>query len=195
MNESRKAPASALNPANLLTLLRIVLAPALAVFLLERQWQAAFFVFCAAALTDFWDGWLARRLDAVTPLGKFIDPLADKALQLTAFSILALRGVCPTWVAVLAWARELLVVTGFSLLALVVQVRGVQVSRLGRAGAFSQMTALALVLAVQAFPAARDPRLAPTVLWILALAVLVNFAAGLEYAYQGLKVYGDSPMG
>ena len=180
-------PVPALNPANLLTLLRLVLVPVFAVYLMEGRWPQAFAVFTFAALTDFLDGWVARRFGWVTALGVFIDPMADKALQLTAFTLLALRDICPAWVAVLAWARELLVVSGFTLLALLVHSRKVSATGLGKAGTFFQMAALGLLLAARAFW--RDPVVEPVAVITLSMAVLLNFVAGLEYVLRGLKAY------
>lgn len=178
---------SDLNPANLLTLLRLVLVPVFAVFLLEGRWTPAFFAFGVAALTDWLDGWLARRYGWLTALGVFIDPLADKALQLTAFTLLAWRDHCPDWMAVLAWARELLVVAGFTLLALVAQLRTVKASWLGKSGTLAQMASLALLLGLRAF--GRPEIYESRVMLVLAVAVLLNFASGLEYAVKGFKAY------
>lgn len=183
--------APALNPANLLTLLRLVLVPVFAVYLLERRWPLAFGVFALAATTDFLDGWVARRFGWVTALGVFIDPMADKALQLTAFTLFAMGGICPPWVVVLAWARELLVVSGFTLLAIVAHTSKVRVTWLGKAGTFFQMAALGLLLGARSLW--RDPRLEPAAVIVLAAAVLLNFVAGLEYVLLGLKAYEAGP--
>jgi CDP-diacylglycerol--glycerol-3-phosphate 3-phosphatidyltransferase len=189
--EKRLSEASAFNPANLLTLLRLVLVPVFAVYLLERRWPLVFAVFALAAVTDFLDGWVARRFGWVTSLGVFIDPMADKALQLTAFTLLAVRDICPDWVAILAWAREIIVVSGFTLLALLTHVSHVKVTRLGKAGTFAQMTALGLLLAARAFW--RNPLVEPVAVLALGLAVLLNFVAGLEYVLRGLKAYEGGP--
>ncbi len=65
--------------------------------------------FVIAAISDFVDGWLARKLGLVTSMGKLLDPLADKVLVCAAFVYLSARGVCPVWVTVLIIAREFLV--------------------------------------------------------------------------------------
>jgi len=183
---SPKRP-SDLNPANLLTLLRLVLVPVFAVFLLEGRALPAFLVFGVATLTDWLDGWMARRFGWVTALGVFIDPLADKALQLTAFTLLAWRDHCPDWMAVLAWSRELLVVAGFALLALVAQLRTVKPSWLGKVSTFAQMASLALLLGLRAFGGTEFHE--NRVLLLLGVAVLLNFASGMEYAVKGFRAY------
>jgi CDP-diacylglycerol--glycerol-3-phosphate 3-phosphatidyltransferase len=73
--------------------------------------------FVIAAISDFLDGYLARKMGLVTPMGKLMDPLADKVLVCSAFVYLSAEGFCPVWVTVLILAREFLV-TGLRQIAL-----------------------------------------------------------------------------
>ncbi len=115
-------PDSLTNLPNVLTLLRIATIPLL-VWLLSypdaRTSVATFIVFALASLTDFFDGWIARRYGLVTALGKLLDPLADKLLVVTALVMLALMdrspGI-PGWLLVLIVGREL-AVTGLRSIA------------------------------------------------------------------------------
>lgn len=73
--------------------------------------------FVIAAISDFVDGWLARKLGLVTPLGKLLDPVADKVLVGAAFVYLSAEDLCPVWVTVVILAREFLV-TGLRQIAM-----------------------------------------------------------------------------
>jgi CDP-diacylglycerol--glycerol-3-phosphate 3-phosphatidyltransferase len=100
----------AVNIPNLLTALRIVVIPGVLV-LLDRggprdcYWAAI--LYAAAAITDFLDGWLARRMNLVSVLGKFLDPLADKLIVMATLVWMVNMGRIETWVVVLLLTREL----------------------------------------------------------------------------------------
>src|ERR1700757_420324 len=101
-----------LNLPNLLTVLRIMLVPALVVALLGNTPAGdvlAAVVFAAASATDFVDGYLARSRNSVTTFGKLMDPLADKLLIVAALVSLVSLGRLPAWVAMVIIARELAV--------------------------------------------------------------------------------------
>lgn len=74
-------------------------------------------LFVVAAISDFLDGWLARRMGLVTPLGKLMDPLADKVLVSAAFVFFTEKELCPVWVTALIIGREFLV-TGLRQIAI-----------------------------------------------------------------------------
>jgi cardiolipin synthase len=89
---------SALNVPVALTLLRVVLAPGMVLFLLGRHFNAALLVYGLAALTDVADGWVARRWDQVTRLGTVLDPQVDIVFTLALFFALSATGLVPAWV-------------------------------------------------------------------------------------------------
>lgn len=100
----------ALNIPNLLTLARILIIP-LVLWLLDRgapsDCVVAALIYSAAALTDLLDGYLARRMNIVSLLGKFLDPLADKLLVMATLVWLIPMGRIPEWTVVLLLAREI----------------------------------------------------------------------------------------
>lgn len=99
-----------LNVANALTVVRLALVPVFVWLMLQPgEWLrlAAAVVFVVAAFTDQLDGYLARSWDLVTNFGKIADPIADKALTLTAFLLLSVSGILWWWVTVVILVREL----------------------------------------------------------------------------------------
>lgn len=104
---------------NQLTILRIILTPVfLYLFLSGDKFlqQISLVVFIIAAITDWYDGWLARKFNYITEWGKFMDPLADKILTSAAFFALAALGILEYWMVWLIVIRDFLV-TGLRLLA------------------------------------------------------------------------------
>jgi len=101
-----------LNAPNLMTIGRVACIPVFLALLAYENRRNSFLaavVFAAAALSDWLDGWLARVSNKVTTLGKFLDPLADKIIVLSALVMLLRLGRVPVWVVVLILARELLI--------------------------------------------------------------------------------------
>ena len=100
------------SPPNQLTFLRILLTPVFLVFLLSshsilRQWSLAVFIF--AAITDWYDGWLARRWGYVTQWGAFLDPLADKVLTSAALIAYAYLGLVSSWMVWIIVIRDVVI--------------------------------------------------------------------------------------
>ena len=95
---------------NQLTIIRIILTPVfLILFLSENPLfkQISLIVFIIAALTDWYDGWLARKFNYITNWGKFLDPLADKVLTSTAFFAFAFLGILEMWMVIIIVVRDL----------------------------------------------------------------------------------------
>src|SRR6056297_972924 len=101
-----------MNIANKITILRIILIPIFLFVLLSNitnNLLIALVLFLVASFTDFLDGYLARKLNLVTKLGKFMDPLADKLLVISAMLAFVEIGLLPSWVAFIIVSRELII--------------------------------------------------------------------------------------
>lgn len=181
------------NLPNALTALRIFLVPLLVVVLLTRfEWHLYFgaAIYGIAVLTDFLDGFVARRRNQVTRLGILLDPLADKLLNAAAFLSLVEMGLVPAWVVMIILAREL-AVTGLRNLA---AGRGVLIraSGLGKGKMVAQVTAILLLLLSRPLPWLRLPGLVA-----LVVVVAVTLVSGADYFHRFWKdvVRGPSRAG
>jgi CDP-diacylglycerol---glycerol-3-phosphate 3-phosphatidyltransferase len=108
------------NLPNAITLVRIAAIPVFLVFTFDESRTNSFIaalVYSATAGTDFVDGWLARRMNLVTVIGKFLDPLADKLIVMSALVMLVHLGRVAAWVVILVMAREF-IITGLRTIAM-----------------------------------------------------------------------------
>lgn len=137
-----------MNIANQLTTLRVILIPAfIFVFVtptIPNNEYIAAMIFIVASLTDFLDGYLARKLNLVSNFGKIMDPFADKLLVLTALIYLAIAQIIPGWIVIVIIGRELLIT---SLRALVAD-KGIilAASKLGKYKTATQMISIILLI-------------------------------------------------
>ncbi len=179
-----------------LTLLRILLIPVLVlVFYLPHGWTnfASAFVFALAAVTDWLDGWIARRFDMHSAFGAFLDPVADKLMVSTAL-FLIVQGHPTAWMAL--WAavivgREIAVSALREWMAEIGQRARVSVATVGKIKTVVQMVAVTCLLySITPAPAnaARvhvEPWMGEVVFhigdWLLAAAALLTLWSGYEY--------------
>ena len=120
-----------MNWPNRLSILRVLMIPFIVLTLyLPGAGAAALALFVLACVTDWLDGWMARRYHIVTNFGKFLDPVADKLLVLSTVIALCGRGDFPAWACVIFLMREL-AVDGLRLVA-VEQGRVIAAGKLGK---------------------------------------------------------------
>lgn len=173
-NPLRSAP-------NLLTVLRICLAPFLVAAILENRFGLSFVLFVAAGVTDALDGVLARVLKQRTMLGEYLDPIADKLLLSTLFLVLMYKGLMPTTVTILVFGRDVGILLVATVLYAVAGRREFGPSIFGKANTVAQVTAVAVVLLHQL----------TTIKWVVMLrlvaldaTVALTVASGLHYAWM-----------
>ncbi|MFE2280233.1 CDP-diacylglycerol--glycerol-3-phosphate 3-phosphatidyltransferase [Streptomyces sp. NPDC059454] len=175
--------ASVWNIANLLTMLRLLLVPAFVMLMLaeggyDPAWRAfAWAAFAIAMITDLFDGHLARTYNLVTDFGKIADPIADKAIMGAALICLSSLGDLPWWVTGVILGREL----GITLLRfLVIRYGVIPASRGGKLKTLTQGIAVGMyVLALTGW-------LATLRWWVMAAAVVLTVATGLDYVKQAI---------
>lgn len=139
-----------LNLPNVLTILRIAMIPFFVYFLvspLPRDRFIALALFMIASVTDFFDGYLARKWKQESPLGRFLDPLADKALVVTTLGIfILLDQAIPLWMVLVIVLRDMLV----TLMRYLAIRKGseIRTTRLGKAKTLFQMLSIFLILVI-----------------------------------------------
>jgi CDP-diacylglycerol--glycerol-3-phosphate 3-phosphatidyltransferase len=169
-----------LNLPNILALFRIVLAPLMLWFLIDRSnpifnsWHESWFdyfaglIFVIASVTDFFDGFIARSWNQMTKLGAILDPLADKMLMLSGFLGLILLNRASVWAIFLILSREFFI-TGLRVMA-ISENKDVSASFTGKVKTVVQMFAIGFLI--------MDWPYATAILW---LAVILTLYSGYEY--------------
>jgi cardiolipin synthase len=170
---------------HLITLFRLLCAPAVAWLLYTSRFREAVVLLFFAGLSDWFDGFAARRLKSTGPLGVVLDPLADKVLLVTLFIVLGFLRLIPLWMLGLAVGRDLVIVIGAWL---AYRLRGVTKflpSMLGKVSTFFQIVLVLLALLYAAFPS-------QALLWLkytaLALSVFFTALSGLDYVRRGVLI-------
>jgi len=184
-----------LNLPNLLTLSRIAAIPVVvACFWLNRDWAPWFCmtVFVAACVTDWFDGYFARRNHQISRFGRFLDPIADKLLVAAALVMLVnsgtLRGV-HVLAALIILAREILV---SGLREFLAELRvGLPVSQLAKWKTGAQMVAIAVLLLGNAVPEIVQ-QFGLGLIWVAAMLTLIT---GYDYLRTGLRHMAEEPPG
>jgi len=176
-----------LNTANLITLLRVLLAPPIVLLLLYRPQHPynvsynmlAGVIFIIAALTDKLDGYYARKYDNVTRLGQFLDPLADKLLILPVMTALCYRGLLPLWVLIVVFVREVMV----SVLRVIGARRGISFPATwsGKAKMFSQIIAVSVLII---FPASSSEIVVLVIVYLMAVMTVYS---GIDYVIRARR--------
>jgi CDP-diacylglycerol--glycerol-3-phosphate 3-phosphatidyltransferase len=169
-----------MNLPNSLTLFRIFLIPLLVVVLLTRFPNKEFIgvaIFLAAALTDWLDGFLARRRRQITAIGTWLDPVADKLLVTSALIAMVEMGLAPAWMVVILVGREV-AVTGLRNVALAKSIV-IEVSELGKAKMATQVVAITAIILGMRFAL-----LEAIGYWALWLAVLLAMVSAAQYFHQ-----------
>jgi cardiolipin synthase len=172
---------------NLLTLLRICLAPFLVAAILEGHFALSFWLFVAAGLTDALDGLLARLLKQRSMLGEYLDPVADKILLSTLFLVLMHMSLIPVTVTVLVFGRDVGILLVAAILYAATGRREFNPSIFGKANTTAQVAAVAAVLLHQLTAVYW---VAATETWALNSTIVLTVASGLHYSWVAARRVG-----
>ena len=165
---------------NLISLARLFAVPLMVWLIVAGEMTAAFWVFVAAGISDAVDGFIAKRFDAITTFGSYIDPLADKALLVSCFVALGIEGQIADWLVILVVFRDVVIIGG-AILAVPLErpviMRPLFISKLNTT---TQIILVALVLA-EIGVGVHEAKLIVLMQYIVAATTL---ASGIGYAYR-----------
>ncbi|SRR6266404_2176807 len=172
---------------NLLTLFRILLTLPFLYFVNEGRFGIALAVFFLASLTDFADGFLARRLKQQSSLGQFLDPLADKLLITAAFVVMAVPHAgfasIPVWLAIVVVGRDAVIVLGAVLVYSITKFSEFTPTLLGKINTFTELGLIVWFLVFHT--TGRLIFLLPLMYAIVAASVALS---GTEYLIRGANI-------
>ena len=180
---------------NFLSLARMGLIPLFIIAVIDGESRKALLIFAIAGLTDALDGAIARFWNQESPLGAYLDPIADKLLLTSAYVLLSFPTLnhgaqIPLWVTVLVIARDVLMVAVALILYLAAGVKKFPPTVLGKINTVLQVVAVVLVL----ISAIVHP-LEPVASWTLMAVAVLTVASGLNYVYRvsrGPQAVGQS---
>jgi cardiolipin synthase len=179
-----------LNLPNLLTWLRIILIPLfVGIFYFKVSWVSAAnqnlvatVIFTAAAITDWLDGWLARKLNQTSAFGAFLDPVADKLMVAAALITLVQLGRVDAIIALIIIGREITISALREWMAQIGAGKSVAVSFVGKVKTVSQMVAIPLLLYHDTIGAFDPQRIGTWLIYVAALLTLISMAYYLKAA-------------
>ena len=172
---------------NLLTLMRICLAPFLVMAVMERRFALGFALFLVAACTDAMDGLLARWLRQHTMLGQYLDPVADKLLLSSLFLVLTRMGILDPRVTVVVFGRDIGMLLTAAILYRTTNLRDFRPSLLGKANSFSQAVTIGVVLLNMIY---QQPWVTTARVAMIDLTIFLTVTSGFHYAWVASQRIG-----
>ena len=177
--------------ASKITLVRVAFIPVFMVFMYLSQgvansWQlwVSLAIFVVASLTDYIDGYIARKYNQVSDFGKFLDPLADKLLVIAAMAMFCEWGIFPAWALMIVLTREF-AVTGLRLVAV---GKGTVIAA-GKSGKFKTASTMIGLCVMMGFPQFLALN------WIIiAVIVVTTLYSGVEYFIQNWNCLWDEKV-
>ncbi len=168
---------------NILTFTRILLTPLLMWFLVHHKLNYALVVFFIAGMTDGLDGLIARLLHQKSRFGAILDPLADKFLLVSSFLLLGYLGLIPSWLVIIAVARDVVIVLGTTTLFGCRFQFEIQPTILGKLTTLMQLLTVLLALSSELITVAEWSRTL-----VFAITAIFSVATGIQYVRKGISV-------
>lgn len=164
---------------NQLTFLRLIFLPFFVIAIKYGDWWAALGILAAGAISDGLDGLLARGLNQKTPLGAYLDPIADKLLLSSSYFVLALKGKLQWWLTILVLGRDMLLLVACAVILITVGYRPFPPSIWGKATTFFEILLIVVVLVAAVW----NDRALGDVRWLLSYIVAAFvLLSGIHYS-------------
>ncbi len=174
------------NLPNLITVGRIILTPVLVIFLINGRTTAALIVFLVAGISDGIDGFIARLMSNKTRFGEITDPLADKLLLGSTYVTLAVKGLLPSWLAVVVLSRDLIIVIGIAVLAIFDRPVAIKPLITSKVTTFLQISTIVIFLGGDFFTLS-----AAISHGVIIATASLTIISGAQYMAQGFKILGE----
>ncbi len=162
----------------MITIMRLLLVPAVVLAMLQARWDWAFAGFLVAGISDGIDGFIARRYRLFSRLGAYLDPMADKLLLVSVFVVMGFAGELPLWLVVTMVSRDGLIICA------------VLLSSVMALNTAAQIALAALVLGELAFSVHLDP-LRPALILLSGVLTVASAAAYLVAWLRHMSGYGE----
>jgi len=175
------------NLPNSLTILRMILAPFFMWAILISDYMAALVIIAVASISDFFDGFLARKLDMQTEIGGILDPVADKVLIFCSIVALLIKFNFPLWIAVIIVSRDVILLIGGAIFFYNKKQAALAPNMFGKVSTFFQMITIIIyiIAAVNGYYA----------FWIdilLYITVITTLISGITYVFRIGKVFASA---
>ncbi|PDQ19332.1 CDP-alcohol phosphatidyltransferase [Mesorhizobium sanjuanii] len=175
---------------NLITIMRLVLVPAVVLAMLDMRWDWAFAGFLVAGISDGVDGFIARHFNQHSRLGAYLDPMADKLLLVSVFVVMGFIGELPLWLVVTMVSRDALIVCAVLLSTVMSHPVEMKPLFVSKANTAIQIALAAVVLGELAFGIRLDP-LRPALIILSGVLTVASAAAYLVAWLRHMSGYGE----
>ncbi|TPK97399.1 MULTISPECIES: CDP-alcohol phosphatidyltransferase family protein [unclassified Mesorhizobium] len=175
---------------NMITIMRLLLVPAVVLAMLQSRWDWAFAGFLVAGISDGVDGFIARRWNQSSSLGAYLDPIADKLLLVSVFLVMGFAGELPLWLVVTMVSRDGLIVCAVLLSSVMSHPVEMKPLFVSKANTAAQIVLAALVLGELAFSVHLGP-LRTALILLTGVLTVASAAAYLVAWLRHMSGYGE----
>lgn len=160
---------------NFITIFRLLLIPIFLVLISRpfSTYKLALLVFILACVSDALDGFIARKAKTITQIGKFIDPMADKLLLVSAFIALAMIGKMPVWLTIIVISRDMIIFLGWLGVYIITEKKSIKPTLISKINTFFQMLTVIAALVNSGFKSE-----------IYVITALTTTLSGIHYMFK-----------